>query len=281
MKLARALRGLSGLSLRGLLLALAALWLLPVLGLFVASLRTPAANAASGWWTALAAPGQLTFQAYLRLAGDPGFLGAALNSILIALPATAGLAVVAALAAYALAWLPVRGRDALFLLILALLVVPLQVALIPVAGLYQRLGLFGRIPGVVGFHIAFGLPFAVFLLRNAFAGLPAELLEAGRMDGAGDLRLFWHVVLPLSGPTLASLLVFQFLWVWNDLLVALVFASPASAPLTVFLREQLRQFGANIDILAPGAFLQMLVPLVVFLACRRRFTEGLLAGSLR
>ncbi|MFB3818898.1 MAG: carbohydrate ABC transporter permease [Candidatus Methylomirabilales bacterium] len=260
---------------------LAALWLLPPLGLLVASLRPAAANAAAGWWTALAAPGQLTFQAYAQLAGDAGFLGAALNTVLIAVPATAGLAAVAALAAYGLAWVPVRGREALFLAILALLVVPLQMALIPVAGLYERLGLFGRIPGLVAFHIAFGLPFAVFLLRNAFAGVPAELLEAARLDGAGDLRVLRHVVLPLAAPTLASLLIFQFLWVWNDLLVALVFASPASAPLTVFLREQLRQFGANIDVLAPGAFLQMLVPLLVFLAFRRRFTEGLLAGSLR
>jgi alpha-glucoside transport system permease protein len=260
---------------------LAALWLLPPLGLLVASLRPAAASAASGWWTALAAPGQLTFQAYAKLAGDAGFLSAALNTVLIAVPATAGLAAVAALAAYGLAWVPVRGRETVFLAILALLVVPLQMALIPVAGLYERLGLFGRIPGLVAFHIAFGLPFAVFLLRNAFAGLPAELLEAARLDGAGELRVLGSVVLPLSAPTLASLLIFQFLWVWNDLLVALVFASPTSAPLTVFLREQLRQFGANIDVLAPGAFLQMLVPLLVFLAFRKRFTEGLLAGSLR
>lgn len=260
---------------------LAALWLLPPLGLLVASLRPAAANAAAGWWTVLGAPGQLTFQAYVRLAADAGFLGATLNTVLIAVPATVGLAAVAALAAYGLTWVPVRGRDAVFLAILALLVVPLQMALIPVAGLYERLGLFGRIPGLVAFHIAFGLPFAVFLLRNAFASLPAELLEAARLDGAGELRLLASVVLPLSAPTLASLLIFQFLWVWNDLLVALVFASPASAPLTVFLREQLRQFGANIDVLAPGAFLQMLVPLLVFLTFRRRFTEGLLAGSLR
>jgi ABC-type glycerol-3-phosphate transport system permease component len=259
----------------------AILWLLPTVGLLVASLRPAGESAASGWWTALVAPGQLTFENYAALLGKSGVLLAMLNTVLIAVPATLGLAIVAALAAYALAWVPFRGRDTLFLGILGLLVVPVQVALVPVAGLYEGLGLFGRIPGVVCFHIAFGLPFAVFLLRNAFAALPVELLEAARLDGAGDARLFGSVVLPLSAPALASLLIFQFLWVWNDLLVALVFASPSSAPLTIFLREQLRQFGSNIDVLAPGAFLQMLVPLVVFFAFRRQFTEGLLAGSLR
>jgi alpha-glucoside transport system permease protein len=276
-----AVRRLGTLSLRGVLAVVGVVWLLPTLGLLVSSLRPAALTASSGWWTALAAPGQLTFDAYARLLQDPGVLRAVLNTVLIAVPATLGLALVAALAAYALAWIPFPGREGVFLAVLGLLVVPLQVALVPVAGLYERLGLFGSIPGVVAFHVAFGLPFAVFLLRNAFAGLPVELLEAARLDGAGDLRLFGSVVLPLSGPALASLLIFQFLWVWNDLLVALVFAGPGAAPLTVFLREQLRQFGLNIDVIAPGAFLQMLVPLAVFFAFRRRFTEGLLTGSLR
>jgi alpha-glucoside transport system permease protein len=275
------IRRVAGLSRRGLLLAVGVLWLLPTIGLVVASLRPAGESASSGWWSALAAPGQLTFQNYAALLSKSGVLLAMLNTVLIAVPATLGLAVVAALAAYALAWIPFRGRDGLFLGILGLLVVPLQVALVPVAGLYEQLGLFGRIPAVVCFHIAFGLPFAVFLLRNAFAALPVELLEAARLDGAGDARLFGSVVLPLSAPAVASLLIFQFLWVWNDLLVALVFAAPSAAPLTVFLREQLRQFGSNIDVLAPGAFLQMLVPLAVFFAFRRHFTEGLLAGSLR
>jgi alpha-glucoside transport system permease protein len=188
---------------------------------------------------------------------------------------------IAALAAYAFAWMRFRGRDAVFLVVVGLLVVPLQVALIPVADLYGRLGLFGRIPGVVLFHVAFGLPFAIFLLRNFFAGIPVDLLEAARLDGAGEWRIFSRVVLPLGVPAIASLAIFQFLWVWNDLLVALVFASTDSAPLTVAIREQTRQFGSNIDVIAPGAFLSMIVPLVVFFAFQRFFVQGVLAGSVK
>ncbi len=134
---------------------------------------------------------------------------------------------------------------------------------------------------MVLFHVAFGLPFAIFLLRNFFIGIPRDLLEAARMDGAGELQIFGRVILPLGLPAIASLLIFQFLWVWNDLLVAMVFASSRSAPLTVFVRNQLRQFGSNIDIIAPGAFLQMIIPLIVFFAFQRYFVQGLLAGSVK
>jgi alpha-glucoside transport system permease protein len=173
------------------------------------------------------------------------------------------------------------GRDWLFIIVVALLVVPLQIGLIPVARLYDVLGLFGTIPGVVLYHVAFGLPFAIFLLRNFFVGIPSELLEAARMDGASEWTVFWRVVLPLGIPAIASLLIFQFLWVWNDLLVALVFAGGATQPLTVTIREQLRSFGANIDVIAPAAFIQMIVPLIVFFAFQRYFVQGLLAGSQR
>jgi len=167
------------------------------------------------------------------------------------------------------------------MLVIGLLVVPLQVALIPVAQLYAKVGLFGRLPGVVLFHVAFGLPFAIFLLRNFFAGIPRELLEAARIDGASEWTIFSRVVLPLSLPALASLAIFQFLWVWNDLLVALVFADPDAAPLTVAIREQTRRFGSNIDVIAPGAFLSMVVPLAVFFAFQRYFVQGILAGSVK
>jgi alpha-glucoside transport system permease protein len=165
--------------------------------------------------------------------------------------------------------------------IVALLVVPLQIALIPVARLYDIVGLFGTIPGVVLFHVAFGLPFAIFLLRNFFIAIPSELLEAARMDGAGEFMVFRRVVLPLGLPAIASLLIFQFMWVWNDLLVALVFASSSTQPLTVAIREQLRSFGSNIDVIAPAAFLQLVIPLIVFFAFQRYFVQGLLAGSQR
>jgi alpha-glucoside transport system permease protein len=154
-------------------------------------------------------------------------------------------------------------------------------ALIPVARLYNTLGIFGSITGVVLFHIAFGLPFAIFLLRNFFAGIPKELLEAARLDGASEARIFRSVVLPLGVPAIASLSIFQFLWVWNDLLVALVFAETRSAPVTVAIQQQLRQFGGNLDIISAASFVSMVIPLIVFFAFQRYFAEGLLAGAVK
>ncbi|MBI4259722.1 MAG: carbohydrate ABC transporter permease [Actinobacteria bacterium] len=257
------------------------LWLLPTFGLLVTSFRDVADNTASGWWNAITEPSQLTVATYKRLLADDGMVRAFFNTILITVPSAVLLVAVAALAAYAFAWMKFPGRDAIFLVVVGLLVVPIQVALIPVARLFGLLNLFGTIPGVVLFHLSFGLPFAIFLLRNFFVGIPHELLEAARMDGASEWRVFSRVVLPLGVPAIASLLIFQFLWVWNDLLVALVFADKTSQPLTVAIREQMRQFGTNIDIIATGSFLQMIVPLIVFFAFQRYFVQGLLAGSQR
>jgi alpha-glucoside transport system permease protein len=264
-------------AVQAFLVVVGVFWLVPTLGLAVASLRPTADNAQSGWWTVLTEPSQLTLDNYRALLENGRMVESFWNTVFITLPATALVVAIAALAAYAFAWVRFPGRDAQFLV----LVVPLQVALIPVAQVYARLGLFGRLPGVVLFHVAFGLPFAIFLLRNFFAGIPRELLEAARMDGAGELRIFLRVVLPLGLPAIASLAIFQFLWVWNDLLVALVFADPSAAPLTVAIREQTRQFGANIDVIAPGAFLSMAVPLAVFFAFQRSFVQGVLAGSVK
>jgi alpha-glucoside transport system permease protein len=264
-----------------LLAVVAVFWLVPAFGLLIASLRPAQENNASGWWTVLTAPAQLTFQNYEELLANDRITQTFLNTVLITVPATVLVVLIASLAAYAFAWMDFPGRDWIFLVVVALLVVPIQVALIPVAGLYGSLGIYGSITGVVLFHVAFGLPFAVFLLRNFFAGIPRDLLEAARMDGAGEWRVFSRVVLPLGVPAIASLGIFQFLWVWNDLLVALVFASPGAAPLTVALREQTRQFGSNIDVLAPGAFLSLIVPLVVFFAFQRYFVQGVLAGSVK
>lgn len=256
-------------------------WLIPAVGLLVSSLRTPTANSESGWWNAIGNPNELTTASYQNMLSNSGLIRALWNTILITVPTALLVVMIAAFAGYAFAWLKFPGRDALFLVVVGLLVVPIQIGLIPVADLYGRLGLFGRIPGVVLFHVAFGLPFAIFLLRNFFIGIPRDLLEAARMDGAGEFQLFYKVILPLGTPAIASLLIFQFLWVWNDLLIALVFAGPRSAPLTVFIRDQLRQFGSNIDIIAPGAFIQMVIPLIVFFAFQRYFVEGLLAGSVK
>jgi alpha-glucoside transport system permease protein len=185
------------------------------------------------------------------------------------------------MAAYAFAFIRFRGRDVLFIVVVALLVVPVQIALIPVARLFGIVGVFGTIPGVVLFHVAFGLPFAIFLLRNFFIGIPNELVEAAQMDGASDWLVFTRVILPLGIPAIASLLIFQFLWVWNDLLVALIFAGRDAKPLTVAIREQMRSFSGNVDVIAPASFVQMVVPLVVFFAFQRYFVQGLLAGSQR
>jgi alpha-glucoside transport system permease protein len=272
---------LGGRLVRGALVVVALFWLMPVLGLLVASLRPESDNAHSGWWTVFTRPAELTLANYGDLLSDRAMLGSLWNTVLIAVPATALVVALGSMAAYALAWIEFPGRDWVTVAVVALLVVPVQVALIPVARLLGAVGLYGSIAGVVLFHVAFGLPFAVFLLRNAFAGIPRDLLEAARMDGGREWLIFWKLVLPIALPAVASLAVFQFLWVWNDLLVALVFADEGSAPITVALRGQLRQFGNNIDVLAAGGFVSMLVPLLVFFSCQRYFVQGVLAGSTK
>ncbi|MER6776981.1 MULTISPECIES: carbohydrate ABC transporter permease [unclassified Streptomyces] len=263
-------------------LVLAALfWLMPALGLLISSFLSPTDLNRGGWWQALTAPTRLTADNYERLLANDTITGALLSTVAIAVPATLLVVGLGSLAGYAFAWLEFPGRDWLFLIVVGLLVVPVQVALIPVSELFGAIGLFETTAGVVLFHTAFGLPFAVFLLRNFFAEIPRELLEAARLDGAGELRLFARVVLPLGGPAIASLAIFQFLWVWNDMLVALVFADSANPPITVALQQQVRQFGNNIDVLAPGAFLSMVVPLVVFFAFQRQFVSGVMAGAVK
>jgi alpha-glucoside transport system permease protein len=263
------------------LLIVGLLWLVPSIGLLVGSFRPAELQTTSGWWNALTEPSQFTIENYQGLIENPSMVTAFINTVLITVPSSLLLVLIAAGAAYAFAWVRFPGRDALFLIVVGLLVVPIQIGLIPISKVYGDLGLFGTIPGVVLYHVGFGLPFAVFLLRNFFIGIPHELLEAARMDGASEWRVFSRVVLPLGIPAIASLLIFQFLWVWNDLLIALVFAGTDAAPLTVAIQQQLRTFGSNIDIIAPAAFLQMLVPLLVFFAFQRYFVQGLLAGSQR
>ncbi|MET9930708.1 MULTISPECIES: carbohydrate ABC transporter permease [unclassified Streptomyces] len=256
-------------------------WLLPTVGLLLSSLRSPSDIAASGWWEVFTAPARLTTENYAHLLANDTITGSLLNTVLITVPATLLVLVIGSLAGYAFAWLEFPGRDWWFLGVVALLVVPVQVALVPVSKLFGVVGLFETTAGVVLFHTAFGLPFAIFLLRNFFAEIPRELLEAARLDGAGEIRLFTRVVLPLGGPAIASLGIFQFLWVWNDMLIALIFADSQSPPITVALQQQVRQFGNNVDVLAPGAFLSMVVPLVVFFAFQRQFASGVMAGAVK
>ncbi|MFJ5833922.1 carbohydrate ABC transporter permease [Streptomyces sp. NPDC093089] len=263
-------------------LVLAALfWLLPTVGLLVSSLRSPSDIAASGWWRVFTAPARLTTENYAHLLANETITGSLVSTVLITVPATLLVLALGSFAGYAFAWLEFPGRDWWFLGVVALLVVPVQVALVPVSKLFGAVGLFETTLGVVLFHTAFGLPFAIFLLRNFFAEIPRELLEAARLDGAGEIRLFTRVVLPLGGPAIASLGIFQFLWVWNDMLIALIFADSQSPPITVALQQQVRQFGNNVDVLAPGAFVSMVVPLLVFFAFQRQFASGVMAGAVK
>lgn len=263
------------------LIGLALLWLTPVVGLFISSFRTAADYSESGWWTALTNPRQLTLQPYLDLIENESLWTAALNTVKISVPASLLVVILAALAAYAFAHIDFKGRDWAFIVVVALLVVPLQMALIPVACLFGLVGIFGTVTAAVIYHVAFGLPFAIFLLRNFFIGIPGDILEAARIDGASELQIFRRLMLPLGMPAIASLLIFQFIWTWNDLLVALVFAPGSSAPLNVYIRSQMRQYGTSIDIIAPGTFLSMSVPLLVFFAFQRYFVQGILAGAVK
>jgi len=263
------------------LIVIALFWLVPSIGLFLSSLRSASDSGTSGWWTVFTAPAQLTLDNYANLLTNPTILGSIGNTILITVPTTILVVLIGSLAGHALAWVQFPGRDWLFIAIVVLLAVPLQVALIPLAQLFGALGIFGSVLGVIIYHTAFGLPFAIFLMRNFFSQVPAELLEAARLDGASEFRIFRQVVLPLGLPAIASLAIFQFLWTWNDLLIALIFTNSRSQPLTVAIQSQLRQFGANIDVLSAGAFLSMIVPLIVFFAFQRYFVQALLAGSNR
>ncbi|MFK0017729.1 carbohydrate ABC transporter permease [Streptomyces sp. NPDC090798] len=273
--------GVSGGIVRVFLLLVGLFWLVPTIGLLLSSLRTPQDMSASGWWKVFSQPSQLTVDSYQKLLENGDITSSLGNTVLITVPATVLVVVIGALAGYAFAWMEFPGRDWWFLAVVGLLVVPVQVALIPIAELFGRIGIFGTIFGVILFHVGFGLPFAVFLLRNFFAEIPRELLEAARLDGAGELRLFLRVVMPLGGPAIASLGIFQFLWVWNDMLVALVFSDSGSQPITVALQTQVRQFGNNIDVLAPGAFISMIIPLAVFFAFQRQFVSGVMAGAVK
>ncbi|MFF5957724.1 carbohydrate ABC transporter permease [Streptomyces luteogriseus] len=277
----RLAEGVSGGLLRVFLIVVGLFWLVPTIGLLLSSLRAPEDIAASGWWKVFTEPSQITFDSYRKLLENEDITSSLVNTVWITVPATLLVVIIGSLAGYAFAWMEFPGRDWWFLGVVGLLVVPVQVALIPIAELFGKIGVFGSVLGMVLFHVGFGLPFAVFLLRNFFAEIPRELLEAARLDGAGELRLFFRVVMPLGAPAIAALGIFQFLWVWNDLLVALIFSDSGSQPITVALQTQVRQFGNNIDVLAPGAFISMVVPLAVFFAFQRQFVSGVMAGAVK
>jgi alpha-glucoside transport system permease protein len=256
------------------------LWLIPTIGLFFTSVLDPSVIGREGWWEILSKPSQATFVNYREIFKNDQITSSIFTTIWVAIGGTVLPILVASLAAYAFAWLEFPGRDWLFLVVVGLLVVPLQMALIPIFSLYNSVGLFDTVLGLILFHTAFGLPFAIFLLRNFFIGIPRDLLEAARIDGASELRIFLRLILPLGLPAIASLAIFQFLWVWNDLLVALTFGRDTQV-ITVAIFSQMRQFSANIELIAPAAFVSLAIPLVVFFAFQRYFVQGLLAGSVK
>ncbi|MFK4071072.1 carbohydrate ABC transporter permease [Streptomyces sp. NPDC029674] len=278
---ARIASALGGTALRVFLVLVGLFWLVPAVGLLIGSLRTPADMSESGWWKVFSAPSQMTLENYSNLLEDDTITDSILASVMITVPATLLVVVIGALAGYAFAWMEFPGRDWWFIGVVGLLVVPVQVALLPVSKLFGEIGIFETTIGVILFHVAFGLPFAIFLLRNFFAEIPRELLEAARLDGAGEMRLFLRVVMPLGAPAIASLGIFQFLWVWNDMLIALIFADSQNPPITVALQQQVRFFGDNVQILAPGAFISMVIPLAVFFAFQRQFVSGVMAGAVK
>lgn len=263
-----------------LLVVVGVLWLVPTFGLLLTSLMSSADFNASGWWKIFSKPSIATWDNYSELWNNSDIPDALVTTLTIAIGGTVLPIIVAALAGYAFAWLDFPGRDWLFILVIALLVVPLQMALIPIFKLYNTLHLFDNIAGLILFHTAFGLPFAIFLLRNFFIGIPKDVFESARIDGASELRIFLRLVLPLGLPAIASLAIFQFLWTWNDLLVALVLARETQ-PITVAIFSNVRQFGNNIELIAPASFVSLAIPLAVFLAFQRYFAQGLLAGSVK
>jgi alpha-glucoside transport system permease protein len=284
-------RGEAGLAKRSLLvralvLIIAFVWSLPTAGLLISSLRPPGAIATTGWWTVLAHPfesSQWTLQNYATVLSDRGMFDALVNSVAITIPATVIPISLAAFAAYAFAWIRFPGRRILFVLVVGLLVVPLQMTLVPLLQLYVDWDLTGTYLGTWLAHTGFGLPMAIFLLYNYIADLPEEILESAYVDGASHFTAFTRLVLPLAAPVLAAFAIFQFLWVWNDFLVAYIFLGTNSevAVLTAQLQQLVGTRGEDWHLLTAGAFVSMVVPLIVFLAMQRYFVRGLLTGGVK
>ncbi|MBN6192348.1 MULTISPECIES: carbohydrate ABC transporter permease [Microbacterium] len=277
-------------------IVIAVLWTIPTLGLFISSFRPRDEIQSTGWWTFFTNP-QVTLENYVDVLQSGTtqltILESFINSIAITIPATVVPLMIAAMAAYAFAWIDFKGRNALFIFVFALQIVPIQMALVPLLSSFSRgLNLFGLqvtlpLGASDGYaqvwiaHSMFALPLAIYLLHNFMSEIPGEIIEAARVDGASRGQIFFRVVLPLTMPAIASVAIFQFLWVWNDLLVALVFADGAAAPITKLLAEITGTRGNDWYLLTAGAFVSIIIPLIVFFALQRYFVRGLLAGSTK
>jgi alpha-glucoside transport system permease protein len=280
------------------ILVIVILWTIPTLGVLISSFRPEDAVATSGWWTVFAHPfdtAQWTIENYKTALDQGGFSSAFLNSLAVTLPATVIPITIAAFAAYGFSWMEFRGRYVLFVLVVGLLVVPLQMALIPILRLYTSGGQIGdyvifpnlqlndSFLGIWLAHTAFGIPLATYLLANYIRSLPSSIIESARMDGADHFTIFWRLIIPLSVPALAAFAIFQFMWVWNDLLIAYVFLGGAgeNRVLTVALRNLVGARGENWHLLTAAAFISMALPLTVFFALQKYFVRGLTAGSVK
>ena len=259
-------------------------WIIPTLGLLISSFRDQTAIQTSGWWTVLANPlefSQWTLENYGEVL-EEGMASAFVNSLVVTIPATIIPILAAAFAAYAFSWMRFPGREILFVLFVGLLVIPLQVAFIPLLRLFGQFGLNGTFLAVWLAHTGFGMPLAVYLLRNYMSSLPRELIESAKVDGASHFQTFWRLMIPLSVPALAAFAIFQFLWVWNDLLVALIFLGGGrNQVVTMALQQLVGSRGQDWYLLTSGAFITMVVPLIVFFSLQRYFVRGLTAGSVK
>jgi alpha-glucoside transport system permease protein len=268
----------------------AVIWLVPSVGLLVTSFRPRGDIASTGWWETFSTL-NFTLDNYDQVLSGADMGSSFLNSLFISVPATLIPLFLGALAAFAFSWIRFPFRDTIFLAIVALMIVPIQMSLVPMLKLFQSVGenvfgdrtlITGSFAGIWFAHAAFALPFCIFLLRNFFITLPRDLIEAARVDGASNFRIFLRVVLPLSVPALASFAIFQFLWVWNDLLMSLVFVQePSLLPLTVRISQVQSTYGVEWHLLSAGSFVLMAVPLIVFFSLQRFFVQGLLAGSVK
>jgi alpha-glucoside transport system permease protein len=282
----RLTKALSRGPLHIVIIVLALVWMLPTLGLLITSFRPPNDVSYSGWWTVFEHPfnfTQYTLRNYETVIGRVGMGRAFLNSLSISVPGTIIPVMVAAFAAYAFAWMKFPGRQILFIIVVALLVVPLQMTFIPILRIFNRLHLAGTFPGVWLAHTGYGLPLTVYLLHNFIGGLPSELFDSASIDGASPLQSFFRLVLPLSVPAIASVVIFQFLWVWNDLLVALIYlgGTPDVAPVTLKVANLVGSHGQDWELLTAAAFVSMVLPLIVFFSLQRYFVRGILAGSIK
>jgi alpha-glucoside transport system permease protein len=287
--------GLSGRFASAVAIVIALVWTVPTVGLFISSFRPEEDVKSTGWWTVFSDPA-FTLKNYQDAfsggSSNEGLSTNLINSIVITIPAVLIPISLATLAAYAFAWMNFKGRDLLFVAVFALQIVPIQVTLVPLLSLYvsppfNLMPLAGRDAPAGGLyelwlsHTIFALPLAIFLLHNFMREVPGELIESARVDGAGHVQIFTRIMLPLMMPAIAAFAIFQFLWVWNDLLVALVFSSPEVSPLTVKLVSLVGERGQDWQLLASGAFISLAIPLVVFLSLQRYFVRGLLAGSVK